>query len=93
MLIRAGANVNAKGQGQTSALHISLLAGRCAQVQLLLAAGADPKEKYTNAGHDTLGPEFQDKTPRELYALYKERYPSLWSRSSSCWLEVEPLLK
>ena len=93
MLIRAGANVNAQGRGQTSALHISLLAGRCEQVLLLLATGAEPKKKYTNAGHDTLGPEYQDKTPRELYVLYKERYPSLWSKSSSCWLEVEPLLK
>jgi ankyrin repeat protein len=93
LLISAGANVNAKRKRGAVPLIATFLSGHCEQSRLLLAAGADPEEQFANAWEAAAGPEYQDKSARELYYLYKTKYPTLWAKQKACWLEVERMLK
>lgn len=93
MLINAGADVNARKKEGDGPLIGPLLSGRCEQAQLLLKAGASPDERFVSAGEAAAGPEYHNKSARELYYLYKEKYPGQWGQKKACWTEVERMLK
>lgn len=94
ILIDAGADVNAKtDEGEVPLVDALLEGDRCRAAVLLLAAGANPNEKFTHAAEAAIGPEYQDKSVRELYQLYKQEYPGQWEKKKECWLEVERLMK
>lgn len=58
-------------------------AGNLKALEMLVHAGADVKAKGQGQASPLPRPEFQDKTPPQLYDPYNDWYPSLWSKNTS----------
>jgi ankyrin repeat protein len=98
MLIHAGADVNARKYDEDGPLVLAVFLGRCKIAAMLLAAGADPNQRFIHAAETAVSTEkYQDKTARELYQLdqleKREAPISPSEKDKACWLEVGRLMK
>lgn len=93
ILIKAGADVNSRKKEGDGPLIGTFLSGRCEQSRLLLSAGATPEDRFDTAREAAAGSEYQNKSARQLYYLYKEKFPNQWERKKACWLDVERMMK
>lgn len=93
LLIASGADVNAKKSGMSGPLVAAVVIGECESAKLLLAAGSNPNERFVDAWKAALGPDYQDKTVRQLYQFKKKEHQITWKAKESCWLEWEKMIK